>query len=151
MKKLLIFIIFFSAVRNKSTAAETWVPSNQSISIDTLPTQQLITFLQQMDVQSYYGMPVDSFLMAVPANFYNLKVYSSANSKYPDFKASYLKVDFTFGINGPGAIIYVRNFTHMNKYNNTGVWDVNLFRQEKIYRIDVYKDQNTCINGWCLE
>lgn len=144
-------MVFFSAIKNKSNASETLAASNQSISIDTLPTQQLITFLQQMNVQSYYGLAVDSFLAAVPANFYNLKVYSSANSKYPYFKASYLKVDFTSGINGPGAIIYVRNFTHLNKYNNTGVWDVNLFRQENIYKIEVWRNQNTCINGWCLE
>jgi hypothetical protein len=119
--------------------------------VDTLPTIQLITFLQQMDINSFYDMPVDSFLSAIPSNFYNLKVYGGSNSQGAIFRASRMKVDFVQDGHGPGVIIYVREYTHMNRYSPTGTWDVNLFRQEKIYRIDVYKDQNTCINGWCLE
>ena len=119
--------------------------------VDTLPIPQLITFLQQMNIESYYGKPVDSFLLAIPANLYSLKVYGGSNSQGAHFRASYLAVYFTSNIYGPAVNIYVREFTHMNRYHPTANWDVSLFRKEKIYKIDVYKDQNTCINGWCLE
>jgi hypothetical protein len=104
-----------------------------------------------MNVESYYGKPVDSFLAAVPANLYNLKVYGGYDSQGALFMASKMPVYFTSDGAGPSAIIYVREFTHMNRYSSTFSWDVNLFRKEKIYKIDVYKDQNTCINGWCME
>lgn len=118
---------------------------------DTLPTSQLVAFLQQMDVRSFYGKPVDSFLIAIPANFYNIKVYGGSNSQGALFRASHMTVDFTPDTLGPGVIIHVREYTHMNRFSPTATWDANLFRREKIYKIDVYKDQNTCINGWCME
>lgn len=119
--------------------------------LDTLPTSQLVTFLQQMNIESYYGKPVDSFLLAVPANQYNLRVYGGYDSQGSLFRASKMPVYFTPDGAGPCVIIYVREYTHMDRYSPTATWDVNLFRKEKIYKIDVYKDQNTCINGWCLE
>jgi hypothetical protein len=78
-------------------------------------------------------------------------VYGGSNSQGAVFRARYLTADFTSSLYGPGVKIYVKEYTHMTRYSATGAWDVNLFRKEKIYRIDVYKDQNTCINGWCLE
>ena len=117
--------------------------------VDTLPTTQLVTFLQQMDVESFYGKPVDSFLVAIPANFYNLKIYGGAHSQGARLRASYLSLYFTPHIYGPGVNIYVSEYIHMNRYSPTATWDINLFRQEKVYKIEVYKDQNTCINGSC--
>ncbi len=125
--------------------------NNIKCSVDTLPTLELITYLQQMDINIFYGKPVDSFLLSIPANFYNLKVYGGSNSQGALFRANYLSVSFVHNIDGPGVNIYVREYTHMNRYSPTATWDVNLFRQEKIYKIEVYKDQNTCINGWCLD
>lgn len=151
MRKLIIIFTFLFAIKGKSLGSEIWKISIQNSSLDTLPTAQLIPFLQQMNVQSFYGLPVDSFLAAVPANLYNMKVYSSDNSKYPLFRASYLRVDFTSSHNGPGAIIYVQNFTHMNKYSSTGSWDVSLFRLENIHKIELWANQNNCINGACLQ
>jgi hypothetical protein len=117
--------------------------------VDTLPTISLIFFLQQMNVDSFYGKPVDSFLLAIPSNLYNLKVYGGSHSRWLSQRASEMVVDFTQDGHGPGAIIYVREYTHMNRYSPTATWNTNLFRQEKIYKIDIYKDQNTCINGSC--
>ena len=122
--------------------------ANAVYKIDTLPTQELITFLQQINVQSFYGKPVDSFLLAVPAIPYQMKIYGGSNSQGALFRASYLWYVYS---GGPVIRIHVREYTHMNRYSPTATWDVNLFRQEKIYRIDIYKDQNSCINGWCLE
>lgn len=149
MKRIFIVVCFFCislSVHAKKTNLDF-----TNCRVDTLPTLQLITFLQQMNIDSFYGMPVDSFLLAVPSNLYNLKVYGGSHSQGAIFRASKMKIDFVQDGHGPGVIIYVREFTHMNRYSSTATWDVNLFRQEKIYRIDVYKDQNVCINGWCLE
>lgn len=152
MKKILIvssFVMSFQSIVKADFRAEIC----SSISkVDTLPTSQLISFLEQMDVESFYGKPVDSFLLAVPANLYNMKVYGGSNNQGAHFRASEMIVDFTpVRGGGPSAIIFVREFVHMNRYSPNATWDVNLFRREKIYKIEVYKDQNTCINGWCLD
>lgn len=115
--------------------------------VDTLPTSQLITFLGQINVENFYGQPVDSFLTAVDAIPYNMKIYGGSNSQGAIFRASYLWYNYSGGI---VLRIYVSNYTHMNRYSSTGNWDVNLFRQENIYKIEVYNDQNICINGSCM-
>lgn len=148
MRKLLILIFICFGLDGITFSAPRI--NNITQSCDTLPTQQLINYLQQMNVQSYYGTPVDSFLSAIPANFYNMKIYSSAASKPPRLKASYLVVNFTDSYYGPTVKIYVTDYTHMNKYSPNGTWDINLFRQENIDRIEVWRDQNTCINGDCM-
>jgi hypothetical protein len=117
--------------------------------VDTLPTVQLITFLQQMNVDSFYGHSVDSFLSVLPANFYNQKIYGGSHSHGAHFRASYLSLYFTPDIYGPGVNIYVHDYTHMTRYSPMATWNIALFRQEKIYKIEVWKDQNTCINGSC--
>lgn len=123
----------------------------ENVKYDTLPTQELIVHLQNMNIESYYGKPVDSFLLALPANLYNMRVYGGTNSQGAIFRASEMIVDFTpIRGGGPNAIIHVREFIHLNRYSPNATWDVSLFRKEKIYRIDIYKDQNTCINGSCL-
>lgn len=149
MKKILLMslAIFFSYTMFANIIEERFEIKR----VDTLPTSQLVTFLQQMNIESYYGKPVDSFLLAIPANLYNLKVYGGSNSQGAFFRAKYLTVDFISSLSGPGVKIYVREYTHMNRYSPTATWDVNLFRKEKIYRIDVYKNQNTCINGACMD
>lgn len=149
MQRIILLLIIALGFRNISLSNQISVSQTRLNSTDTLSTLELVAFLETMNVQSYYGMPVDSFLATIPANFYNLKVYSSPASKYPNFKASYLRVDFTTSIYGPGVKIYVREFSHMNKHSSTASWDAALFRQENIYKIEVWSDQNTCINGSC--
>lgn len=145
------FLILFSLLCFFSSKSKASIYGQQSkVKVDTLPTDQLVQTLQQMKIASYYGKPVDSFLLALPTNLYNLKIYGGSNSQGAHFRASYLTVDFTISLYGPGVKIYVREFTHMNRYSPTATWDVSLFRKEKIYKIDVYKDQNTCINGDCM-
>jgi hypothetical protein len=118
--------------------------------VDTLPTISLIFFLQQMNVDSFYGKPVDSFLLAIPSNFYNPKVYGGFDSQGALFRASYIIIYFTQNIYGPCAIIHVTEYTHMNRYSPTMSWNATLFRKEKISWLSIYSDQNTCINGDCL-
>jgi hypothetical protein len=146
MKKILIIAGIFCFFSHSLYAKEIKL-STSIFKVDTLPTIQLITFIQQMELDSYYGKPVDSFLLAIPANLYNLKVYGSSHSQGALFRASEMVVDFTPDGHGPGAIIYVRGYTHMNRYSPSATWDVNLFRQENIYKIEIYKDQNTRIIG----
>jgi hypothetical protein len=150
MKKILIITLILASGYNVFSA-KSKVFSSRIVIIDTLPTDQLIPFLEQINVNGYYGMPIDSFLTAIPANIYNEKVYGSANTKPPTVLASHLRLDFTANQNVPGVRIFVREFNHVNKYSSNGLWDITLFRKEKIYRIEIWRDQNTCINGYCLE
>jgi hypothetical protein len=148
IKKILLITIIVCSF-SLSLFAEQSILNNPICEVDTLPTTQLINFLQQINVENFYGKPVDSFLLAIPSNLYNLKVYGGSHSRWLSQRASEMVVDFTQDGHGPGAIIYVREYTHMNRYSPTATWNTNLFRQEKIYKIDIYKDQNTCINGSC--
>ena len=151
MKKLAAFIIIIFTIQTIQAKNIGLSYPKKGCSTDTLPTSELITYLQQLDISSFYGKPVDSFLLAVPANFYAMKVYGGDHSQGAMFRASRLRLDFVNNIDGPGVAIYVREYTHMNRYSPTATWDVNLFRQEKIYKIEVWKNQNVCINGSCLE
>lgn len=143
---LAVFAFYFSGNLHANEIKE----QSKRNKVDTLPTAELITFLEQVNVESYYGKAVDSFLLAMPTNLYNLKVYGGSNSQGALFRAKYLTVDFTASPYGPSVKIHVREFTHMNRYSPTATWDINLFRQEKIYRIEVWRDQNSCINGDCM-
>ena len=116
--------------------------------VDTLPTAQLVTVLQQMNVQNFYGKPVDSFMVTVDAIPYNMKIYGGSHSRWQTQRALLLRYEYS---GGPVIIIYVSEFTHMNRYSPTLSWDISLFRKEKIDRIEVWKDQNTCINGACMQ
>jgi hypothetical protein len=122
-----------------------------SCTTDTLPTVDLISFLQQLSVQDYYGRPVDTLLLAIPANFYNMKVYGGSNSQGANFRASYLSVDFTANPAGPGIKIYVRQFNHLTRYSPTATWNISLFRLENIDRVEIWANQNICINGSCMQ
>ncbi len=119
----------------------------QEYAIDTLPTSLLINYLEQMNVKSFYGKPVDFFMLAIDANPYNMKVYKESHSKWQTQRASHLWYEYS---GGAVIRIYVREYTHIDRFSPNAVWDINLFRQEKIYKTEVWKNQNTCINGSCL-
>ena len=146
MKRRFAFFILILIYIGKGQIHARGLSNRPFISIDTLPTFDLINYLQQMNVQSYYGKPVDTFLLAIPANFYNMKVYGGSNSQGAHFRASYLVVDFTNSPAGPGVKIYVRQFAHLNKYSPNATWDIGLFRLETIHKIEIGANQNTCIN-----
>jgi hypothetical protein len=146
MKKIVLLASTFCFFWSFSEAKET-IPISTGCKTDTLPTLQLIIFLQQMNVESYYGKPVDSFMLAIDAIPYNMKVYGGSHSKWQSQRASHLWYEYS---GGPVIRVYVSEYTHMNRFSLAATWDVNLFRQEKIYKIEVWKDQNTCINGSCM-
>jgi hypothetical protein len=148
MKKILLvsFILFWlTATINAGDTAQL---STTRFKTDTIPTAELTNFLQQMNIPSFYGKPVDSFLLAVNATPYDMKIYGGDHSQGAMFRASYLWYRYS---GGPILRIYVREYTHMNRHSTTGTWDISLFRKEKIYKIEVWKNQNVCINGSCLE
>ena len=152
MKKMLLvsFISFWlTATINAGDTAQLLTIRFKT---DTIPTAELTNFLQQMNIPSFYGKPVDSFLLAIPANQYNLKIYPTAYSKGGSCRAQSLVADFVpVSGTGPGVIIYVNEFSFMNSFSPSCSWDISLFRKEKIYKIEVWKNQNVCINGSCLQ
>lgn len=93
-------------------------------------------------------MPVDSFILAINAIPYDMEVHGSGINKRTMLRASYLWYQYS---NGAIIRIYVREYSHMNRYSPTGTWDVLLFRKEKIYKIEIWKNGYTCWKGDCLE
>lgn len=140
----ILLVTFFICFTSK--ANEIYVYANQH-HIDTIPPSTLSSYLQQMNISLYYGKAVDSFIVAVPATPYQLRVYGGTNSQGAYFRASYLWYKYN---DGSVVRVYVREFTHMNRYSPTATWDTNLFRQEKIFKISVYGPSGTCINGDCM-
>ena len=148
MKKMLLvsFILFWlTATINAANTAQL---STTRFRTDTIPSAELTIFLQQMNIPGFYGKPVDSFLVAVDAIPYEMKIYGGHESREAMLNASYLWYSYS---GGQIIRILVRDFSHMNRHSTTGTWDISLFRKEKIYKIEVWKNQNVCINGSCLE
>jgi hypothetical protein len=55
------------------------------------------------------------------------------------------KLNIYYG-NGIGVILTVNDFQHLNQYSESSSWDISLFRQENISKIELW-DQATCIMG----
>jgi hypothetical protein len=147
MQKFL-FLMAIVFVMNPNAQAENSTITVTSFSrVDTIPSNQLTSFLQQMNIPSFYGKAVDSFIVAVDAIPYEMKIYGGHESREAMLNASYLWYKFS---GGQIIRIYVAEFTHMNRYSPTGTWDINLFKKEKIDKIEVWRNQNLCINGTCI-
>lgn len=149
-KQLLIIPIFFTvSFFSKATVTQnTSSYSNYQMNkVDTLSSDSLTIFLQNMNLTGFCGRVVDSFLVAIPNNPSGMFVSSCKMDRQAMYKACYLQVSFT-----PDIVIriYVTNYTHLTQYNPNLTWDVALFRQEIIHKISIYKD-NTCINGLCRD
>lgn len=106
---------------------------------DTLPSNQLISFLERMDVERFYGKPVDSFFAIIPSNYLSMQILPGDQMK----RASTLVVRYPSGIN---LGIYVKDFIHMNPNPPSSSWSIPLFRRENVYRIEIFNG-TTCING----
>lgn len=143
---LLISLVSVLIISN-AKAGHTLIPFTGS-KADTIPSTELTAFLRQMNLPSFYGKPVDSFLVAVDAIPYEMKIYGGFESKEAMLNATHLWYKYS---GGQIIVIYVKEFIHMNRYSPTATWDLNLFRKEKIDKIEVWKNENVCINGWCME
>jgi hypothetical protein len=144
MKKFILIISSFCFL-SFYVSAKTYIQQIPASISDTLPTGELIQFLKQININSYYGKPVDTFMSAVPAIPYELKVYGGDHSRDALFQASYLRYTYSGGL---VIRIHVREYKNMKRYSSSATWDVNLFRKERIYKIEVYSDHD-CINGSC--
>ncbi len=135
-------LIFFNSVKASN--------SFYKYKTDTLPTLQLIPYLQQMPIDLFIGKPIDTLLSYIPSNFYNIKVYPvGISNRGMMFNAGHLFISFTPDKNGPSIALWVNEFTHMNRYSPNSTWDATLFRKENIFKIQIWKDQNHCIIGDC--
>ncbi len=139
---LLISITFTVKAEINNTAK---IHRQQVNVIDSLPCDSLTNYLRQIAIANFYGTPVDSFLAAIPNIPVNMFVSSCKMGRVSMYNACYLQVSYCSDL---VIRIYVQNFTHMNPYSATLNWNINLFRQENIHKISVFKD-NKCINGLC--
>lgn len=136
---LFIFAILF-AINSKG--------NELNLSFSSRPTDTLMSYLEQVDIDNFKNKPIDSLLASIPATPIELKVFSTPSNRTWIFLASHIQIKYP---NGSMVVAYVKQFYHMNPYSAGFSWDVNLFRKENTYRIEVYKDAFTCINGDCLE
>lgn len=134
------FVIFCFCVTISANAKSSLNDPHKSYS-DTL-----IFFLQQLNLNNYYNKPVDSLLAVIPATPDSMRVYSNVDSRTRLFFASELTVWYPDGI---FLRIFVTQFNFMNPYSSSLSWDSILFRKENIFKVSIYKDSFTCINGWC--
>ncbi len=152
MKNIKLVVVFYLMIlvgfsANAKHISHLSCYQRQLITIDSLPSDSLAIFLRNINVISYYGMTVNSFLNAIPNMPVNMFVSSCRMGRVSMYNACYLQVTFY-----PDLVVrvYVTDFTHMPKYSPTLSWNMQLFREEKIYRISIYKDSK-CINGLCKE
>lgn len=138
MKRIcnLFFLICFSCIANPSKA-ETISREyfKQKSDTSSYPIQ---TYLQ-IDLNSYVNRSVNEFLNEIPLGYLISPIYSEGNLRY----ASRLNIYYASNVS---FVIRVREFTHMNPYSFDRNWDFNLFKLEKIFRIQLYEG-STCLNG----
>lgn len=98
--------------------------------------------LSQINTTAYIGLPINDFL----ANLDNLvpgyalsRVYGLDGRRM----ATRLRVYFQ---NGMAFTIVVQKTEYVTQFNEDSQWDINLFRQEKISRIEFY-NADTCVSG----
>ncbi|HMT75522.1 MAG TPA: hypothetical protein PKA77_15725 [Chitinophagaceae bacterium] len=139
MNRLLFFLLAILFATNSK---------GNELNLSCRPTDTLLSYLEQVDIEYFKDKPIDSLLASIPGTPVELKVFSTPSNRTWIFLASYIQIKYS---NGSMIFAYVKQFYHMNPYSASFSWDVNLFRKEKAYRIDVYKDSFNCINGDCLE
>lgn len=113
--------------------------------IDTLSWDSLQTYLSTTDLNVFYGHPVDSFLSVIPNVQMTNTITSCRTDRAGRDRACILKVRYYAIMT---VEIYVKDFTHMNPSRSSGLWNVSQFKQENIFMIRVYRN-NDCVNGSC--
>lgn len=141
MKRIFFaLIVFFIANKSKAeefSLLETKIISPLSVDTATYP----IANFQATDWAFYINKPINTLLADLDNLFpgYILgQVYANERLRMAS------RINIYYG-EGRGLILHVRHFQHMEPYSqNGGPWDVSLFRQENISRIELW-DNTVCV------
>lgn len=141
MKKILIIAIFFCS---QAVYANTGKTTDHKFSVrnyaDTVEYPE--SHLRTLNTPDYLNRPINDFLafldVAAPGYIVS-RVFGYHGMRLATAIDIYYK-------NGLNFTIKVREFTHMQRYNENNEWDVNLFREEKADLIEFHKD-GVCITG----
>lgn len=87
-----------------------------------------LAYLLSLDLNYYINKPVDSILSVLPDNFTFRKIAGWGN-------AWYARVLFVRYADSSLIAIFVKEFTHMDRYSSTMTWDLDLFKKELVYCI----------------
>jgi hypothetical protein len=133
MKKLIILISFI-AFKTSAFAKEYAI----------CPPDSLALIMYNINLNQFKNQPIDSFIAHIPPTFTSMKVYGGGRTDIAD------EIIISYP-NGIDCYIYIKEFTHMNKYNPTKVkpdliWDINLARKEKVWFIQIWNN-TICKNG----
>lgn len=140
MKTFIISIFLLSILCSKIAKSISGNIINHEIlcSLKDTTIYPLITYTS-IDLQSFQNLPVDTFLAHLPAGYILSPLLPQDNLK------TRTQICAVYG-NHIEFYIIVRDFKYMNPYSLTGDWDVNLFKREKIARIELYQNGD-CIKG----
>lgn len=144
--KLLIAFIFifvrYQVLANNLTDNRNLKLASSSTSLSFQDTT--LTYLLSLNLDYYKNKPVDTLLASLPSNYTNRIIHGMGNLKV----AKVLSVRYTGNIR---VLIFVKDFTHLNPRSETLQWDINLFKEENIDCIEIWKDNVLASSGRCLQ
>lgn len=98
-----------------------------------------LSVLAAIDFVGYYDRPVDSFLAHLPPGFVLSELLPMDNLKRRERLCVYYGNSIKF-------FVIVHNFQYISPYNTNRNWDIELFKKEKIGRIELHSNGD-CIKG----
>ncbi len=133
---LFISILCYNYTFSKNFTAESFVNNINQNDTAIYPLDKLIS----IDFNKYLNKPIDTFLVKIPTGYVLSKLFSSDNLKCRNRIAVYYGNNITY-------CITVDQFQYMNPCNLNRIWDINLFRKEKIGSIELYNENGDCVKG----
>lgn len=138
MKKIILILLICNLFIKANANSSSHLKILPVIDTAAYPLSQLVS----INTSLYIGLPINNFL----ANLDNLvpgyvlsRVYCLDGRRL----ATRLNVYFKDGM---AFTIVVQKTQYTPQFNADSHWDINLFRQENISRIEFYKD-DTCLTG----
>ena len=143
MKKLIFIVcIFLGTLKLKANDIEFsgyLIPNNLITDTAVYPISSFIN----INLTFYNNQSVSLFLSDLNELFpgYLLsKVHGGDNGRIGSRLQVYFANNITFRI-------IVKDFTHMNPYSPTAEWDIDLYKQENIFKIELYDNSASCVKG----
>ncbi|MBC7534081.1 MAG: hypothetical protein H7258_00120 [Ferruginibacter sp.] len=143
MKKLLFISVLIATAHN--VLAKNILPYKKyQISITNLidTAAYPIANISSINLPFYYNKPINTFLADL-TNSYPGYILSSIYANDNLRMGTRVNVYYS---NHMGFVLIVKNFQYMNPFSLTGNFDVNLFRQENINKIEL-RNIGDCIHG----
>jgi hypothetical protein len=127
VKRIFLLILVCSCLNGVANSGRP-VLTIQSLPPDTTVLSQILA----LPLNTYIEKPVDSLLTLLPANFISRKIHGWGSLKY----AQVLRIVYPNDIR---VLIFVKEFTHMNRRSDSLDWNINLFKLEKTKCVEIWQ------------